>query len=228
MAYDKLFKTIGYKFNDINLLQESLTHPSISFHNHTRDINYERLEFLGDAVLSFVVTEFLITEHASEKEGSLAKRRSALVCKDTLADLAYDMHLGEYILMTEGEEQTGGRNNCSNLENTLEALIGAIYLDGGITPTKKFIHQFWLPLDKQMISAPKDPKTSLQEWSQKSGRKIPKYTIIDSEGPSHSPIFTVEVKLDEKLKASATANSKKLAERMAAEILLQQIKESNE
>jgi len=224
MAYNELYQKIGYVFNNQDLLKEALTHPSSSINEYgKREENYERMEFLGDAVLCFVITELLISEYKLEKEGSLAKRRAALVCKDTLANIAEKFKLGEYLIMTEGEEHSGGRSNCNNLENSLEALIGAIYLDGGIDNVSKFIHKFWAPIAKEMKDAPKDPKTTLQEWSQKHGKKIPQYHIIESSGPSHAPIFTVEVTVEGLEPVNASANSKKLAERLAAELLLKNI-----
>jgi ribonuclease-3 len=222
----ELTNLLGYKFNNYAYLEEALTHPSYSLNHHTHShLNYQRLEFLGDAVLGFIITELLLSSYPNEDEGSLAKRRAALVCQETLSAISLKLNLGKYIIMTHGEDNAGGRKNLHNLEDALEAIIGAIYLDGGIEQARGFIKCFWLEIIAQMKEVPKDPKTSLQEWAQQHGRAIPKYTIIESGGPAHAPFFIIEVSVDGYEKVSARAQNKKLAQKLAAIALLKQIQQ---
>ncbi|AIL64884.1 Ribonuclease 3 [Rickettsiales bacterium Ac37b] len=227
LQIEQISNIIGYKFNNDDLLVEALTHPSLSALNHNKNIlkqgNYERLEFLGDAVLGLIITEFLINEYGNEREGALAKRRSALICGEALSEIATQIGLGNFLMMTEGEKNGGGQKNKTNLENALEALIGAIYIDSGFEKARQFVYKYWLPMARSVKTPPKDPKTSLQEWAQKQGKSIPIYNIIDTKGPAHLPTFVVEVKVDGLEGVSASASSKRLAERYAAELLLQKI-----
>lgn len=184
----------GYHFHNTALLIESLTHPSLG---QVKLQNYERLEFLGDAILNVVITEFIFKNLPLAAEGNLAKFRAYLVSKDTLALIAQRLNLGNFILMTEGEESSGGRVNKNNLENVLESLIGAIYLDSNIDTIKGIILKLWhdelhTPYDFML-----DPKTLLQEWSQSRFGIKPTYTVIDKSGASHDPIFTVLVSINE-------------------------------
>ncbi|MFN7038675.1 MAG: ribonuclease III [Alphaproteobacteria bacterium] len=221
-----LIELIEYEFKNKELLEAALTHPSI-FNNKQNtlihNVNYEKLEFLGDAVLGLIMTEFLIKEYVSETEGSLAKRRAALVSGATLAQVANKINLGPNIKMTQGEDLSGGRENQHNLENCLEALIGALYLDGGFEIAKKFIHTNWISFANEMHEPPKDPKTALQEWAQKHSKAIPEYIITKSEGPAHLPKFTVKVIVEDMEEVFAEGKSKKIAERKAAQILLKKI-----
>lgn len=228
---EQISNIIGYKFNNVQLLLEALTHPSLSALSHNKNVskqdNYERLEFLGDAVLGLIITEFLINEYGNEREGALAKRRSALICGEALSEIASQIGLGNFLMMTEGEKNGGGRNNKTNLENALEALIGAIYIDSGFEQARQFVYKYWLPLARSVKIPPKDPKTSLQEWAQKHGKSIPIYNILDTKGPAHLPTFVIEVKVDGIEGMCASASSKRLAERYAAELLLEKIKKLN-
>ncbi|MFV9875574.1 MAG: ribonuclease III [Rickettsiales endosymbiont of Dermacentor nuttalli] len=222
---EQISNIIDYKFNKEELLIEALTHPSLStLNNNVVKGNYERLEFLGDAVLGLIITEFLINEYGSEREGALAKRRSALICGEALSKIATQLGLGNFLMMTEGEKNGGGRKNKTNLENALEALIGAIYIDAGFEKVRQFVYKYWLPIARSVKIPPKDPKTALQEWAQKQGKPIPIYNVIDTKGPAHLPIFVVEVKVEGLKEISASASSKRLAERYAAELLLKEIK----
>jgi ribonuclease-3 len=214
----------AYKFKDHKLLVQAFTHPSmISEANSPKNPNYERLEFLGDTVLELVITELLIQNYPKEQEGDLAKRRAALVSGEAVAKIALRMNLGSYLIITSGEEMCGGRSNPNNLENALEALIGALYIDGGLKPAQEFVHKYWSELMDNMPVPPIDAKTALQEWAQKQGKAVPEYITIKSEGPSHLPIFTVEVRLGDLAPCTYSAKSKKEAERGCAEEMLQQI-----
>jgi ribonuclease-3 len=222
---------LGYHFNDSALLEEALTHPSISrSHNKSgASFNYERLEFLGDAVLGLVMAELLLRRYPHEKEGALAKRFAALVRGEALAEIARDLSVGEHIRMTAGEASSGGRTNDHNIENALEAIVGAIYLDGGLAAITNFIERHWVNLIENMQDEPpKDPKTSLQEWAQSRGFAIPVYRVVEAKGPVHAPLFTVSVQVSDYPIMQAEGPSKKVAEREAARALVNHLNSENE
>lgn len=223
---DKFLETIDYEFQNVKLLDEALTHPSVSRQNGTHvRYNYERLEFLGDSVLGLVIAELLLAKYPDEKEGALAKRQSGLVRGDAVANVARKLNVGASIKMTRGEESMGGRDNASNIENALEAIIGAMYLDGGLDVTKKFIIKHWKELVDNMKEPPKDFKTSLQEWAQGRGLPIPLYEVVNTTGPSHAPIFTVKVTVQGLAPIESSGISKKKAEKDSAEKMLKIIRE---
>jgi ribonuclease III len=213
---------LDYEFINKELLEEALTHPSISLQGVHNDVifNYERLEFLGDTVLSLIVAELLVNKYPLEREGALAKRHSGLVHGEALASIAEKIGIGEFIIMTSGEATSGGRQNRSNMENTLEALVGAIYMDGGIEASKTFINKHWADILENMTEPPKDAKTSLQEWAQGRGLPIPTYEIVDISGPAHEPNFKISVTVLGFDPVEAEGGSKKKAEKLAAEALL--------
>ena len=214
-------KLIGYEFNNKGLLEKALTHPSAV---KKGEPHYERLEFLGDAVLDIVISEYLFNRYKDEQEGALAKRRSALVRRETLGEISYKLGLGEYLRLGRGEEASGGRENRTNLANVFEAIIGAMYLDGGLDPSKEFLLPLFMPLAETMNEPPKDPKTSLQEWAQGNKKPLPIYKVVKEEGPSHSPQFTVEVEVEGEKAIIGKGSSKREAEQEAARAFLQGIK----
>lgn len=224
----KLEEILEYKFNDLKLLEEALTHPSLTLFNHKNydKYNFERLEFLGDSVLGLVIAELLMDRYPKEVEGELAKRQAGLVRGDAVTNVAKKLNIGKFIKMTPGEESTGGRENSSNLENCLEAIIGAIYKDSNILEAKKFIKKHWSDLIEKMITPPKDAKTALQEWTQSKNLGIPVYNIISTNGPSHSPEFTIELVIEKHEKIQAKGASRKKAEKQAARKMLEIIKQS--
>lgn len=173
---------LGYKFNNPQLLEEALTHPSICVNRNYKAIrnSYERLEFLGDAVLGLVISDLLMAKYEYEDEGKLAKRRSGLVSGEILAKIATKLNLGDEIEMTNSERKLDGQTNSNNLENALEAVIGAIYLDSGLEEAKKVIWRIWQPYIEEMIEVPIDPKSQLQEILQKRGKPLPIYELIES------------------------------------------------
>jgi|CXWL01.1.fsa_nt_gi ribonuclease-3 len=215
---EELQKRIGYKFNDTKLLARSLTHPSLA-----KQENNQRLEFLGDAVIGLVVARILYDLFPKEQEGELARRQADLVRGETLAQVARDIKLGDALKVATSEIQSGGRDNPSNLEDALEALIGAIYLDGGIKAVEEFTTPRWKELAKNVTSAPKDAKTALQEWAQGCGLPLPVYKLIETVGSAHAPIFTIEVTVQGYEPATAKAASKRVAEQQAAGILLERL-----
>ena len=224
---DNISEIIKYNFKNIQLLNEALTHPSI-ISKEIFKFNYERLEFLGDAVLNIVISEMLFNIFPKDTEGSLAKKKTALVCGSKLVEVAQAINLGQFIIMSDGERACGGANNSSNLENALEALIGAIYLDGGLKAAKEFINSFWKHSAKHMSTPPQDAKTILQEWVQGKGLPAPIYYTIDKSGPDHNPIFTVEVRIPSYEAVQAVGNNKKVAEQKAASLMLNKINDKKQ
>lgn len=220
-----LMDRLGHRFRDRHLLEEALTHPSSL--GRGRLDTYERLEFLGDRVLGLALAELLMTRFPSESEGALARRFAVLAQRDTLAGVARQLALGPHLRLAPAEEGTGGRDNPTNLADALEALIGALHLDGGFPVARALVARFWEPLLEHDLEPPQDPKTALQEWAQGRGLPLPSYRETGREGPPHEPIFTIEaeVRTEPPLSATASGRSKRLAERAAAETLLQQLKE---
>lgn len=212
----ELEKIINYEFKNKLLIKEALTHPSISNQDNIKVYNYERLEFLGDSVLSLVISELLLNKFPNYKEGQLAKKRSFLVSGDMIVKFTSSIEIGNYIFMSKGEEKEGGRSNPSNIENAIESLIGAIYMDGGIKSAKSFIELYWLePLESKEVEF-ENPKTILQEWLQSRNYSLPSYKIIDSEGSDHSPMFKLELIVEGFQPVYSYGASKKKAEKLAA------------
>jgi ribonuclease III len=215
---------VGYKFKDAGLLVRALTHPSAVGNSvdAVRDSN-QRLEFLGDRVLNLVIAERLMERRKTESEGELAPRLNRLVKKGACADAVRHLGLQEFILLSDGEEAAGGRARESTLGDVSEAIIGAIFQDGGLAPARKFIEKAWAP---QFASAPaetKDPKTLLQEWAQGQALPLPDYDVLSRTGPDHEPLYEIEAKVEGRGSAVATGPSKREAERSAAALLLQSL-----
>ncbi|GAA5251858.1 ribonuclease III [Candidatus Rickettsia kedanie] len=226
-SFEKLEKLLGYSFKNQELLIEALSHPSLrQHHEYKYDKDYERLEFLGDAVLNLVVTEILFRNFANYNEGNLAKMRSYLVCKETICVVGTKLTLKDYIIMTYGEEVAGGRDNPNNIENATEALIAAIYLDSNIETTRNIIGRLWAEFIKiqNLTDYDYDPKTALQELAQASSHHLPIYRLIKREGAAHSSTFTVLVKVQD-YEQTGTGHSIKEAEKNAARDLLHRLKD---
>lgn len=215
-------KKIEYKFKDKKNLESALTHSSMQHCS----ANNERLEFLGDRVLGLVVADMLFKTFPDEKEGMLAKRHTALVKQDALYSVANKIKLEEDIKLSSGETKTGGRKKKTILADAVEALIGAIYSDGGYQASYLFIEKFWAETLEEQISPPEDVKSKLQEWAQARKLSIPSYKIVGKSGLDHSPEFEVEVFVETLGSVAAKANSKKKAEKLAAEKLLEKIGEA--
>ena len=213
-----LQQLISYNFRNISLLEQALTHPSLA-----KQKNNQRLEFLGDGVVGLVVAKIVYDLFPNEQEGELARRQASLIRGETLAGIAREIGLGDALKLATSELQGGGRNSNSNLEDALEALIGAIYLDGGLVAVENFMLPRWKALAQTAISAPKDAKTALQEWAQGRGLPLPSYQLIATTGSAHAPIFTIEVSVQGFSPASSSASSKRAAEQAAAEILLEKL-----
>jgi ribonuclease-3 len=187
--YQDFFKIINYQFNNIDLLDQALTHPSL-INNHEKKISsYERLEFLGDKVLSLVIAEYLIEKFSLESEGLLSKRQANLVSGDTLSQIANKIDLPNYLKISRGEKKIGGNLNKNNLENAMEALIGAIYLDSNFFSVKKIILNLWQDFFNDNLTIKIDPISELQEIIQSKIKKPPIYFTEKKGGSDHQPIF---------------------------------------
>jgi ribonuclease III len=216
-SFSSLEKTIGIKFRNKELLAQSLTHRSAVRGNGEQG-SYERLEFLGDAVLELAVTEYLFAT-SSKPEGELTNRRSALVQGEHLAQVAREIQLGKYIILSRGEEASGGRDKSSTLADALEALIGAMYLDLGLEKTKQFINTFILSKLQELLAKgmDRDAKSLFQEEAQEHTGITPNYEVLKEIGPDHDKVFTVAVFVENEKVSTGTGASKQKAEQDAAE-----------
>jgi ribonuclease-3 len=240
----KLNAALGHGFKNPALLRTALTHPSaISVARPRRgkkpvaksagakaapadsaaDADNQRLEFLGDRVLGIVVAEMLFQAFPDEDEGALARRLAALVKQDSLDAVAREIDLGRHLMLSRGEEDGGGRENPATLADACEAVIGALYLDGGLETARGFVERYWRPKMAAEAKPPQDAKTALQEWAQAAGLALPRYTVVKSEGPPHDPVFEVAVSVTGQEPASARGRSKRAAEQAAARTLLDRV-----
>lgn len=212
---------IDYKFKNLNLLELALSHPSTVISNG--GVSYERMEFLGDRVLNLIIAEHLYKTFPELPEGKLALILSSLVSRPTLASVAMTIDLGKNLKMSGSEDTIGGRDNSKNLGDALEALIGAVFIDGGFSEAKNFILSLWHEYlsHKHTDLIKKDPKSTLQEWAQKNGKAIPIYQVIERVGADHNPTFTIGVKVEGFESLEAQGKTKKEAEAKAAEFFCQ-------
>lgn len=214
----KLEKSFNLKFSNKNLLTTAFTHRSY-LNEAGKDLSSnERLEFLGDAILSFIVSSYLYQKYPSQKEGSLTNMRSTIVKTKTLAEIAKNLNFGDYLLLSRGEEDGGGRTNPSLLADTFEAFIGALYLDQGLTSTQKFLNQNLLTQVTQIMEKElhTDYKSQLQEVVQMFSKSAPTYKVVKTKGPDHAKSFWVTVVVDGIEKEVGTGQSKQEAEQQAA------------
>jgi ribonuclease-3 len=214
-----LEEKIGYRFKDRKLLDRAMTHSSTG-EKH----NYERLEFLGDRVLGLVVAHMLHEAFPEESEGGLAKRHSALVQGRTLAQIAAMNALGDHVIMAPSEREAGGAENENILSDALEALLGAVYIDGGLEPAAALIKKFWGNNIHTLTDAPQDPKTELQEWVQARSLPLPEYEIVSQTGPDHAPVFIIELRIQGEEPVRAEGPSRRQAEKTAARVMLRNLK----
>ena len=211
-----LEERIGYRFQDISLLKQAITHSSFTNEQKINKMkDYERLEFLGDAVLELVSSEFLFRQYEGKREGELTKMRASMVCEPSLAFCARDLELGEFLLLGKGEENTGGRKRDSITSDAMEAVIGAIYLDGGMEKAKEFIYRFIVSdlEEKQLFY---DSKTNLQELIQGKLKKEFHYVLVEETGPEHDKVFFVEIVMEDEVIGKGQGRTKKAAEQEAA------------
>lgn len=214
---EQLQDILGHTFTDLSLLARALVHASSS---EDRAQSNERLEFLGDRVLGLVVAEALFERYADEDEGELARRFAGLTSREALVRVADTLALDRFIQAQHGDKETAKRSQPSVAADTLEAILGAIYLDGGIDPAKVFIVQRWDALMEEDLSPPKDAKTALQEWAQGRGLGLPDYSVVKREGPDHAPTFTIAVTVKGYDAKTGQGGSRRGAEQSAAEALM--------
>lgn len=232
LAIDKnlIENNIHYKFSNSNLLKEALTHKSYCIEFNTDQPNFERLEYLGDSILNFIVAEDLFLQFPSDSEGLLSKKRASLVNQTTLNQLALNCELADQIILGPGEKKQNSHLKPRVLASCFEAIIGAIYLDSNYLSTKKVVLQHFKQLDFKLDDVSgfeTDFKTRLQEITQKFKMGTPVYEMLLTKGPSHQPSFLVALKLNDIEKARAEGSSKKKAEQQAAEFYLNQLKKEN-
>lgn len=227
-AYKKLEQAIGYRFKKKALLELAVTHPSFRYENQTNDDN-QRLEYLGDAVLSLMAAEHLFKNNPEAREGDMSKLRSRLTQDRKLAQIGATIGISEFLQLGVGERKNGGAERASNLADAVEAIIGAAWVDGGARAANKIFKKVFLPelgeLEETKVKS--NPKGELQEYAQSKGFGIPEYETIETAGPEHNRVFTVEVKACNK-SWTARAGSKREAERQAAFQALEELSEPKE
>ncbi len=217
---DALEARLGHRFRDRTLLEEALTHASGLKGLGHRARSNERLEFLGDRVLGLVVAERLLQHYPEDREGALGKRLAHLVSGEVLAEVAAELELSRFLRLGRGEEETGLRRNPGVLADCLEAVIGALYLDGGLEVAARFVERHWSERIRALATPPRDPKTALQEWAQGRGLPVPSYRLVDQRGPAHAPLFRVEVQVEGYPPCVGEGRNKRAAERAAARKML--------
>jgi ribonuclease III len=218
LPLEQLEKQLGHRFQNKALIKDALTHSSTN-----EDTNYERLEFLGDRVLGLVIANALYEKFPDEAEGDLAKRLAALVQGELLAVIALEMKLGKFIILSDAEAQAGGAENENILSDVFEAIIGALYLDGGFEKCKVLIEKLWTDKFFEMKTPPQHPKTVVQEWAQGQGLPLPSYKILNQHGPDHAPLFDVQLTIKGYEPVTAQGSSRQEAEKQAAKMFFEKI-----
>ena len=216
-----LEEKLGYTFRDSSLLENALTHSSCANESRGKLHSNERLEFLGDSILGMVVAEHLYRNHPDLPEGELTRTRAALVCEESLVEVAKELGLGDYLKLGKGEEAGGGRNRPSIRADAVEAVLAAVYLDGGIGSARKIIQKYILTREVSSLSGIRDYKTALQELVQRESGQVLKYRLTGESGPDHDKRFFVEVDLNGTPVGNGEGHSKKEAEQMAAKEALE-------
>uniref|UniRef100_A0A7V4G668 Ribonuclease 3 n=1 Tax=Desulfobacca acetoxidans TaxID=60893 RepID=A0A7V4G668_9BACT len=216
-----LARRLGRRFKDPGLLERALRHSSYCHEFPEVGPSNEPLEFLGDAVLALAVSHLLLEEFPESTEGELSRRRAALVNARQLAALARDLELGSYLLLGRGEERQAGREKPSLLADALEAVLAAVYLDGGFRAAQRLVRRWFTPLLRRQEALPRDFKTALQEYTQARFKLSPHYHLLEAGGPGHAPHFRIELRLGERVLAQGEGPSKKQAAQQAAERGLQ-------
>ena len=223
---EALEEKLGYRFTNRALLENALTHSSYANENKSKgETSNERLEFLGDSVLGMVVADHLYRTHPNMPEGELTRTRAALVCEDSLVEVAAQLELGQYLKLGRGEDAGGGRKRPSIQADAVEAVIAAVYLDGGIGSARKLITNFILTNnEREQEGAIRDFKTALQELVQRESGRVLSYRLMGESGPDHAKVFSVEVDLDGKPIGAGEGRSKKEAEQNAAKAAMARLR----
>lgn len=215
-----LEKALGHTFSDRRLITRALTHPSAVTGSQAVSESYQRLEFLGDRVLGLAVAEMLHASYAKADEGELARRLNQLVRRETCAEVAVDLGLDQAMIVGSGEAQGGGRRKVAILGDVCEAVLAALYLDAGFEVARDTVQRLWGERMREAVKAPRDAKTTLQEWAQGRGLPTPAYALIDRSGPDHAPVFVVCVTVEGQEPAEGQGKSKREAEQVAAAAFL--------
>ena len=213
---------LGYTFHDRALLENALTHSSFANENHSPDGSNERLEFLGDSVLGMVTAEFLYRTHPDLPEGDLTRKRAALVREESLVEVADRLDLGAYLRLGKGEDQGGGRERPSIRADAVEAVLAAVFLDGGLAEAKRIVQRFILDKEAEKVAS-QDYKTALQERVQRESGQVLTYRLTGESGPDHAKVFTVAVELNGQSVGEGRGHSKKEAEQLAAKAAMETI-----
>jgi ribonuclease-3 len=219
---DELERRLGHRFADAGLLDRALTHPSaVSDRGAAGQLDsYQRLEFLGDRVLGLVMADLLMTAFPHADEGELHRRHAGLVRKETCAEVGAELGLGGALRLGDGEENSGGREKVTILGDVCEAVIGAVYVDGGLNPARALIERYWQSRVAGPGRPPRDAKSTLQEWAQAQGLRVPVYRVTNESGPAHAPRFVVTAEVEGRSAAIGTGASKREAEQEAATAML--------
>ena len=226
MSISELEKKLGFKFENIELFKQALTHASVGYEEGRKVLHNERFEFLGDAVLGLIVSRFLLDQFPDAKEGRLTKMRSHLANRSALLTMAQSLDVGKYLYLGQGEEKSGGRQRTSNLANAMEALICAIYMDQGLEKAEVLVLKLLAPRLREVVDnpEPQNAKGQLQEQLQALGSDLPVYRIASLTGPDHSRQFEAVVEWKGEAIGRGTGASKKAAEQQAAETALAKLK----
>lgn len=216
---ESLESKLGYTFHDRKLLENALTHSSYANENRGGLSSNERLEFLGDSILGMVTADYLYKKHPDLPEGDLTRTRAALVCEESLVEVADQLGLGAYLKLGRGEEAGGGRQRPSIRADAVEAVLAAVYLDGGLPEARKIVQRFILDKEAEK-AASRDYKTALQEFVQRESGQVLTYQLVGESGPDHAKVFTVAVELNGREIGRGSGHSKKEAEQMAARAAL--------
>ena len=220
---ESLEAKLGYTFRDRRLLENALTHSSYANENHSPSGSNERLEFLGDSVLGMVTADFLYREHPDLPEGELTRKRAALVREESLVEVADRLDLGAYLKLGRGEDHGGGRQRPSIRADAVEAVLAAVFLDGGLGEAKKIIQRFILDKEEEK-AASQDYKTALQELVQRESGQVLNYRLTGESGPDHAKVFSVAVELNGRTVGQGQGHSTKEAEQLAARAAIEAIK----
>lgn len=216
--------SLGYRFKSEKLLERALTHSSVRGSDAKRADN-ERLEFIGDRVLGLAIAEMLHTAHPDSSEGDTARRYNVLVRGEACARIARQLHLGPHLILSPSEVESGGRDKDNILADAMEAILGAIFLDGGFLKARDVIGRIWrVEPGTQSAAVIVDPKSALQEWAQGRGLALPRYIALERTGPDHAPQFRTEVRVDTLSPAQGSGPSKRSAEQAAASAMLDAVK----
>ncbi len=217
--FKELETKLGYKFKDPGLLERALTHASVRGGKVARSDN-ERLEFIGDRVLGLAIAEALNSQYPDASEGELARRYNRLVRGEACAKVARNIGLGDHLILSESEADSGGRNKTTILADAAEALLGAVFIDGGFEKARAVVNNLWQDQSEPAPEVAVDAKSALQEWAQGQGLALPRYTVVARKGPDHAPRFTAEVLITGRAPAQGEGASKRIAEQAAANALL--------